>query len=125
MLDVAAGLENTLIPMAEAGEVLQADIHKRFETETDPSGNKWPRLSSKYILAGWRHPPFTTRRPTGTTLKDTGQLESAATSNKAILIRGDTLFYQLSRCPHMVLLMRLDFQSVRMAIATAFVPRTI
>lgn len=101
MLDVAAGLENPLVPLAEAGEILQADIRQRFETETDPSENPWEPLSWRYIMwkPGQGQRPINPRRRTGTTLKDTKDLMEAATSDDTILIRGDTLFYQLGLLP--------------------------
>jgi phage gpG-like protein len=99
---VAAALETRLVPMKAASEAMQADIQERFTTETDPSGAPWKPLSFKYIMSGWNKthpPPYTTRRRTGTTLKDTGKLMEAATSSRAEIVTNNAVFYRTSGLP--------------------------
>jgi phage gpG-like protein len=99
---VATALGTRLVPMKAASEAMQADIQERFTTETDPSGAAWKPLSWNYILSRWAKshpPPYTTRRPTGTTLKDRGRLMAAATSSRAQIVTNNAVFYKTSGLP--------------------------
>ncbi|HKU52605.1 MAG TPA: phage virion morphogenesis protein, partial [Nitrospira sp.] len=89
---VAAALEDTGPPLAASSRVVQHDIAERFTTETSPDGKPWQAWADSYVdraiveNVGILH--------------KTGALEQMATSTEAIMIRGDSVFYNTGALPH-------------------------
>jgi len=90
---VAASLENRVIPLAAASEAIRADIQERFETETDPSGAPWEDWAETYQ-------PYAEAYPNEGILKQTTELEEAATATEATVVTNETVFYRTNALPH-------------------------
>jgi hypothetical protein len=72
---------------------MRASVRERFETETDPSGEKWAPWSEQYR-------PIAEAYPNIGILRQSGELYEAATSTEAIVVTSDTVFYQTPLLPH-------------------------
>jgi len=88
---VEAALEDQMAPLVAATRVVQTDIAERFATETSPDGTPWQPWADSYAdVAAVENVGI---------LHKTGALEAAATSTEAMLIRGNTVFYQTGNLP--------------------------
>jgi len=92
MMNVATALENRAVPLAAASEAVQMDIRERFETETDPQGNKWQPWADSYAH-------YASIFPNKGILHQTGALEEAATSSEAIQFTHNSVFYRTGNLP--------------------------
>ncbi len=90
--NVADALMDRRVPLAAASEVLQEDIRERFETETDPYGNKWEPWAESYKN-------YAQIFPNKGILHQTGALEEAATSSEAVEQTHDSVFYRTEHLP--------------------------
>lgn len=88
---VAAALEDKMAPLVAATRVVQTDIGERFATETAPDGTPWQPWAESYADRA--------ATENAGILHKTGMLEEAATSTEALMIRGDTVFYQTGVLP--------------------------
>ena len=84
---------NPAIPLAASAGIIRADVRRSFETETDPSGDKWDDWSDSYT-------PIAMNYPNEGILRQTGDLYRAATATTATLVTNDTVFYETGRLPH-------------------------
>lgn len=89
---VAVALENRVPPLQAASEELQADIRYRFDTATDPQGERWEEWSENYR-------PIAEAYPNIGILQRTGELAEVASSSEATIVTHDTVFYQTSALP--------------------------
>jgi hypothetical protein len=89
---VAVALEDRVPPLVAASQEVQADIRYRFDTETDPQGEKWEEWSENYR-------PIAEAYPNIGILQRTGDLADVASSSEATIISHDTVFYQTSALP--------------------------
>lgn len=90
---VNAGLLDRSVPMAVAGEQLQASIRQNFETETAPDGTPWDDWAESYA-------PIAEAYPNEGILKQSTELMDAASRADAVLVTNDTVFYQVDLLPH-------------------------
>jgi phage gpG-like protein len=89
----ASMFENTAVPIAAAGGAIRSDIRERFDTETDPWGQRWEDWSKSYT-------PVAMAYPNEGILKQSGDLYRAAISTNATIVTDDTVFYETGRLPH-------------------------
>lgn len=89
---VAVALEDRVPPLIAASEEVQSDIRYRFDTETDPSGDRWEEWSENYR-------PIAEAYPNIGILQQTGELADVASSSEATVITHDTVFYKTSALP--------------------------
>ncbi len=92
IMEVDAGLHNTFVPMSWAAEEMSADIKERFETETDPSWQPWEQWTEKYE-------PVANAYPNVGILQQSTQLYDAVTSNDAMIVNNNTVFFDESVMP--------------------------
>ena len=90
---VAESLDNRVLPLTAASEMMQEDIRERFETETGPDGRMWEPWSDSY----W---PVAEAYPNEGVLTQSGALKEAASSSEAMMITKDAVFYKTSLLPH-------------------------
>jgi hypothetical protein len=91
ILQVEEGLRHTEMPMALAMQEVQGDIRERFETETNPDGTPWAPWAESYEN-------FAIEFPNIGVLRQTGELAEKA--ENALLINGDTLFFDEGQIWH-------------------------
>jgi len=92
IMEVDAALSHPEVAMALAGQEVLADIRERFMTETAPDGTPWQDWSEKYE-------EFALAFPNMGILRQTGALFEAATSEEALIVSGDSLFYDMNALP--------------------------
>ena len=92
LMEVDAGLRNTYIPMRWAAEEMSADIKERFETQTDPSGAPWEEWSDSYAAVAEAFPNIAI-------LRRTDALYDAVTSDEAMIVNNNTVFFDESQMP--------------------------
>lgn len=92
-LRVASYLDNTTKPLIAARRIAMEDMKFHFDTETAPNGAKWASLDPAYLERKLEegYPSDVLRR--------SGDLEDSATSERAWVIEGDTLFFNTSVLP--------------------------
>lgn len=98
LFQLAQYIERTEVPMQAAKRIAQEDMSKRFETETDPEGNKWQDLNIRY--ADWKekkHPglPILTLFRKGRS----EALRTKATKDSAFSVSHDSVFFSTSDLP--------------------------
>lgn len=102
---VAQALQSKIRPLTESSIVAQQDIRERFDTETDPHGNKWQEWSPNYApVALGETPGKGGQFPNIGILQRTGELADVASSSQAIRISNDTVFYETHQLPNYGLL---------------------
>jgi phage gpG-like protein len=89
----ASEFANPAIPIAAAAGAIRHDIRQRFETETDPWGNRWADWSESYT-------PRAMAYPNEGILKQSGDLFRVATATTATVVTNDTVFYETGKLPH-------------------------
>lgn len=89
----ASMFENPAVPLAAAAGAIRHDIRERFETETDPWGQRWDDWSKSYT-------PVAMSYPNEGILRQSGDLFRAAISTQATIVSDDTIFYETGRLPH-------------------------
>ncbi len=90
VLEVERGLKNMQMPLRFAAEQTQADIRERFHTETDPDGVKWDDWAKSYEEAAAGNIGI---------LRQSGDLYEDATSDRAVIVTNDSVFYDTSAIP--------------------------
>lgn len=94
LLELAGYLENVEAPLRVAKRIAINDMKDRFQTETDPEGNKWHSLAEKYSEWKVRH-----RGDAHPILTLDGDLKKAATKSSAWSVSADSLFINTSQLP--------------------------
>lgn len=89
---VAGALQDRTIPLAAASQEMQATIRERFDTQTDPDGQKWADWSERYK-------PIAKAFPNIGILQRTGELAEVASSSTATVISNDTVYYRTDLLP--------------------------
>jgi phage gpG-like protein len=92
IMNVDRALNATMIPLQAAGAEVSTSIRQRFETETEPSGQKWAAWSENYD-------PVAKAFPNVGILRRTTELYKYVTSDNAMIVRGDALFFQDNKMP--------------------------
>jgi hypothetical protein len=95
---IAEALEDMTKPMLAAQAISRADMHVRFDTDSDPDGNHWVSLDPDYA----RKKESMGGDPNDI-LTFSGAGEAAATSEAAFPIDGNTLFFNTSVLPEYML----------------------
>lgn len=90
VLLVDDALRDVELPLMLAGQELQADVRQRFITETDPSGSPWQPWAESYLDRAGENAGI---------LRKTEDLYEAAIADEAVIVNGDTLFYDTSGLP--------------------------
>lgn len=93
ILRVANYFDDLAKPLIAAAAIARADMRARFETETTPDGGTWAPLDPEYLVR---------KQSLGANegiLKRWGDLENAATSSEAFLVRGNDLFFTTNGLP--------------------------
>lgn len=67
LLELSYGLDDFKVPLAASSALLQADVERRFETATDPSGRGWEPWADSYA-------PWALKRTTGRVFPDAANL---------------------------------------------------
>lgn len=100
---MAVYLEDRMPPLQAASIITQEDIRERFDTETDPYGDKWADWSPSYTPVAMGEVPAKKGEPAFPNigiLQRTGELADAASSSRATRITKDTVFYETSTLPN-------------------------
>lgn len=92
IMAVDGALNQTRIPLEAAAREIGIDIRERFETETDPSGKPWKPWSPTYEEIALSF-------PNEGILRRFGFLYEDATSADAMIIAGDSLFFDETQIP--------------------------
>lgn len=90
VLEVERGLKNMQLPLRFAAEQTQADIREHFHTETDPDGTSWKDWAESYEKAAAGNIGI---------LRKSGDLYDDATSDRAMIVTNDSVFYDTSAMP--------------------------
>ena len=86
ILEVDEALSHVEIPLAFSAELVSEDIKRRFDTETDPSGNPWEEWAENYK-------DIAEAFPNAGILRQTDETYDAATDPEAMIVNGNTLFF--------------------------------
>lgn len=92
ILEVDEALDHVEIPLAFAAAEVGADIRHRFDTETGPDGMPWQKWSPNYE-------PKALAFPNIGILQRTGEMADDATSDRAMIVSGDTLWFDWDALP--------------------------
>lgn len=92
ILTVEEALRDTRLPLLASKEFVQEDIQKRFQTQTDPSGEPWEEWAESYK-------PYAEEFPNIGILRQTDELYQAATSESAFVVNSNTVFYAAENLP--------------------------
>lgn len=93
LLEIEGYLKNIEAPLLLSKGILQNDIRMRFETKVDPDGTPWTQWSQNY--AKYRELNY----PEGGILVRTGELEQAATGEKAFVVSDAGIFFNTAGMP--------------------------
>lgn len=94
ILKVADYYEDMSVPLVGAEAVVNADIKRHFNEETDPDGNPWRPLNEAYLT--YKESQGQDTR----ILRRYGDLYAAATDRVALVIDGNDLFYSTAYLPY-------------------------
>jgi len=89
---VDAALQHREIPLAFAAGEVKADIRERFRTKTDPGGEPWEPWADSYA-------PRAEAYPNIDLLRRDDDLYQAATSDAAVVVSNDSVFYHAENIP--------------------------
>ena len=92
ILEVDAALAHPEIALALAAQEVSSDIRERFLSQTAPDGTPWKEWSENYE-------PIAIAYPNIAILRRTDELFEAATDTNAMIVSGDTLFFDLGSLP--------------------------
>lgn len=92
ILEVAAALEGTGVPIAAAASEVTEDIRERFATRTGPDGTPWEPYKDTYEEEAAAFPNIGM-------LRQSDVMYQWITSEKALIITNDTLFLEVPELP--------------------------
>lgn len=92
ILEVDEALSHVEIPLAFSAELVSEDIKRRFDTESDPSGAPWQEWSDNYK-------DYAEAFPNTGILRQTDETYDAATDPEAMIVSGNTLFFDENVLP--------------------------
>lgn len=92
ILEVDEALSHVEIPLAFSAELVSEDIKRRFDTESAPSGAPWKEWSDNYV-------DYAEAFPNTGILRQTDETYDAATDPEAMIVNGNTLFFDENALP--------------------------